>query len=275
MFKDHLEDSIHGDRFIQSNFWNDRGGLKTDLSKPGVIFCKTDYLAALLPEIQNSPHKFILVTHNSDHGPEKYWRPPNVVAWFGQNAILEEIIPIPIGLERPGIASSGDIQDFKSTASVVLKKKNLLYVNFSDGTNPTRPGIKIHLRRNRWATVEDKRINFREYLQKVKEHTFVMSPPGNGSDCHRTWEALYMGSFPVCENNYHNREFAKILPILLYDDPKKIDLEFLLKGLQEITGKLSKNAYTLGALRAQFWLDLINSYGAALGDVSSETTARE
>lgn len=263
---DHLEDPIHGDRLIQDNFWNDRGGKHLDLSKP-VVFCKTDYLPELFPEIESANHEFVLVTHNSDYGPDRYQAPANVSAWFAQNANSEKCIPIPIGLERPGIAKSGNIQDFKDIVRHPAQRDNLLYVNFSDGTNPIRPAVKKLLKEYRWATVQEARVPFRDFLSEVRSHYFTMSPPGNGSDCHRTWEALYVGSVPLCENNYHNREFAKILPILLYDDYKQINLDFLLSGKAMIERKLKANAYTLRALRAQFWIDLINTYGAAIGHV--------
>jgi hypothetical protein len=45
---------------------------------------------------------------------------------------------------------------------------------------------------------------------------FIPSPAGNGLDCHRTWEALYLGCVPVILKN----EFCgdKSWPILIVDD---------------------------------------------------------
>jgi hypothetical protein len=31
----------------------------------------------------------------------------------------------------------------------------------------------------------------------MRKTMFVPSPAGNGIDCHRTWEALYLGALPV------------------------------------------------------------------------------
>ena len=31
----------------------------------------------------------------------------------------------------------------------------------------------------------------------MRKSLFVPSPAGNGLDCHRTWEALYLGAVPV------------------------------------------------------------------------------
>jgi hypothetical protein len=46
---------------------------------------------------------------------------------------------------------------------------------------------------------------------------FVLSPPGNGADCHRTWEAIYLGAIPIVHKDFwpfNNLE----LPVLVIDD---------------------------------------------------------
>ena len=258
----YLNDTINGDKFIQNNYWNDRE-TKLNLENP-VVFCKTDYLNELFERLEKQSREFVLVTHNSDHGPELYKYPRNVKTWFAQNAKSIKYVPIPIGLERPGIANSGNIQDFLDVENTNpnFKKSGLLYVNFSDGTHSSRPVIKEHLRKFNWANIQDSRVSFKTYLSEVRSHYFCMSPPGNGSDCHRTWEALYMGTVPVCADNYHNREFSKVLPMLLYDAPEDVNLEFLIEGL--LTIKQGLDAYDLSALTSKYWIDKINS---ALEDI--------
>lgn len=41
------------------------------------------------------------------------------------------------------------------------------------------------------------RLPFPDYLAQLGSHRYVLSPPGKGYDCTRTWEALAMGSIPV------------------------------------------------------------------------------
>jgi|EP01049_Picozoa_sp_SAG25_P001149 hypothetical protein len=36
-----------------------------------------------------------------------------------------------------------------------------------------------------------------QWRQMVTSHPFVISPHGHGLDCHRTWQVLLLGSFPV------------------------------------------------------------------------------
>lgn len=40
-----------------------------------------------------------------------------------------------------------------------------------------------------------------EYYEIIANSKFVVSPPGNGMDCHRTWEALALGAIPVVQNS--------------------------------------------------------------------------
>ena len=48
---------------------------------------------------------------------------------------------------------------------------------------------------------------------------FIASPEGNGIDCHRTWEAIYLGLIPIVNDNYLNRFFASLgLPIICTND---------------------------------------------------------
>ena len=41
------------------------------------------------------------------------------------------------------------------------------------------------------------KVSERRWSQLVKEHPFVLSPHGHGLDCHRTWQVLLLGSFPI------------------------------------------------------------------------------
>ena len=35
------------------------------------------------------------------------------------------------------------------------------------------------------------------YRQLLLRSKYVLSPPGNGPDCHRTWESIYLGAIPI------------------------------------------------------------------------------
>lgn len=271
---DYLDDPIHGDRFAEAfgSEWNDRKypSLLVYPLEPaghsGISLVKTDYL----PEFSGTKTASVLITHNSDHNidQDRFNQFEHCCnKWFAQNALIDNhrLIPIPIGLERPGIAGSGNIDDFRNVSAFFFGKLDRLYVNLSSGTNPAeRIESAYHLEQMVWVTRQKERVPFKEYLSAVRDHTFVFSPPGNGSDTHRTYEALYMGSIPVCKNNVHNRFFAGMLPIILYDNHKDITLEFLMNEKQRIKTKLERQEYTLEALRFAWWKQLVERHAAEL-----------
>ena len=53
------------------------------------------------------------------------------------------------------------------------------------------------------------------------EAKFVLSPPGNGIDCHRTWESIYLGAVPVVLSGFLSEELAESLPVLVVDSYKE------------------------------------------------------
>jgi hypothetical protein len=60
---------------------------------------------------------------------------------------------------------------------------------------------------------------------------YWFSPVGNGLDCYRTWEALYVGSVPILERGNALDEFwtDADLPVLLVDDMRNVTKELLLQ----------------------------------------------
>jgi hypothetical protein len=52
------------------------------------------------------------------------------------------------------------------------------------------------------AFILDKAVTPRRYRELISESVYVLSPSGNGIDCHRTWEALFLGSIPVVRREF-------------------------------------------------------------------------
>ncbi|CAE7668464.1 unnamed protein product [Symbiodinium sp. CCMP2456] len=49
--------------------------------------------------------------------------------------------------------------------------------------------------------VVDSRLPFPDYLEQLGSHRVVLSPPGKGYDCTRTWESVWMGCKPLVYND--------------------------------------------------------------------------
>lgn len=204
----------------------------------------------LLNAINN---KFIL-SHNSDACilPEgKRIRPMNLpkprtcdfewknipsilIKLFAQNADVRDkrIIPIPIGLERtrwfPHLHKREILQD---AISKDIKKNGLVYLNAHPNNNvQSRTHLYDVMNNKEWCTKEFGKNginNYEHFLVRLKSHKFVFCPDGNGMDTHRTWETLYVGSYPIVERHYFTEEFAKELPIVIVDDWSEVTEEFL------------------------------------------------
>lgn len=50
---------------------------------------------------------------------------------------------------------------------------------------------------SRHVTIEKEELNRSELWRRHGNYAFVISPPGHGLDCHRTWEALALGCIPI------------------------------------------------------------------------------
>lgn len=53
---------------------------------------------------------------------------------------------------------------------------------------------------------------------------FVVSPEGNGIDCHRTWEAMYLRTVPIVTRSPVTEFFVDLgLPMLMVDSWSEIN----------------------------------------------------
>ena len=80
--------------------------------------------------------------------------------------------------------------------------------------------------------LRNSQLNFENYLEDLSHHKFAVSPEGNGIDCHRTWECLYLGVIPIVKES-KAMSFFKDLPILFVDNYDDITPEFLEKEYEE------------------------------------------
>jgi len=72
------------------------------------------------------------------------------------------------------------------------------------------------------------------YFDDLPKYKFVISPEGNGIDCHRHYEALIAGCIPIVEYNDHIREKYKGCPILYTKDYTEITEAYLSQKYNEM-----------------------------------------
>ena len=202
-----------------------------------MIFVKTEMLDAFFTRLHPLILRpYVLISSNSDDpSPGPYVERLNdttLSAWFGQNGDAEhpKFYPLPIGFPNQRW-DHGNLTTLleEATQSQVVQASKLLYVNLDIATNPRRQGIIDHLKA--WQIVDTlffaERRSHQQYLKDVKESMFVLSPPGNGLDCHRTWEAIFMGSIPVVASHSFDESSASS-PVLVVKDFWQIQASQLL-----------------------------------------------
>ena len=141
------------------------------------------------------------------------------VNWMGNS---DSIHPIPIGLENRKLHTNGVPRDFLKLISAGLprleSRKNQILVSFSLSTNLAERSTAFQLASN------FSNLNLRvfhgsvaNYHQELLNSRFVLSPPGNGFDCHRTWEAIYLGCIPIVKKAFWPFNHLE-LPVLVLED---------------------------------------------------------
>lgn len=168
---------------------------------------------------------FILVTSNSDqaigayHG-ELLEKTP-IVRWYAVNVQVfhPKIVPIPLGLENARSHWYGEVTDFHRLRRFMPQAKTrFLCWGFAVKNNPTERESAQAVLRSLEGAEELKALDPFRYRRRLCQYALVASPPGNGPDCHRTWEALYLGVVPVVRKSVLTEAFvARGIPLVQLD----------------------------------------------------------
>lgn len=217
-----------------------------------------------LPKIKN---RFILITPNCESGTDnpqpgrfaEILNSKKLFAWFVQNIDREpseRVIPIPIGLANQ-VWTHGQVaalEPFALSQTPREKRDYFVYVNFSLYTNPdARRPCFAHFQEMPSAYFAHER-SFEEYLADMSRSVFVASPPGNGLDCHRTWEALLLGCYPIVLSSTLNPLYEN-LPVVVVSSWDEVTEEFLQKKQEEFLHE----KWNFDKLYAPYWYEKVFS----------------
>lgn len=197
---------------------------------------------------------YILITHWSDVGMPgsgaSKLDDSKLIAWFAINVekVHPKLTPIPIGVnynKRSGLEIA--VKKANETA-----KSHLLYMNFNLSTYPHERKPVFKLFHGKSFCYESNVKSFEDYAKDLAASKFVLSPRGAGLDCFRTWEAIYMGSFPVVRSSSLD-PLLEDLPVLIIDDWKQVTEEFLNLKYEELKNK----TYNMEKLTPEYWIHMI------------------
>lgn len=248
-----------------------------------VIFCKIDLILQEYERICSMNKNVILIISSGDYTFDDYLLskcPNNVKLIFATNTtvINDKVIPIPTGVENEINISRighGDINSEIFNKKKYLKPQNMnlvehydrLYANFST----PKSGCHLFSKFPEYRTniknicISSSYIDFEsglsidEYFRKVSSYRSVISPIGNGIECVRTWEIMYMGRVPIVIGglNLHNAIYNSIykdLPLVFIEDIKLLNNKDFI--LEEISKAESKSREKLDY---EYWRKLISN----------------
>lgn len=89
---------------------------------------------------------------------------------------------------------------------------------------------------------------------KNAEYAFTLSPMGHGMDCHRTWEALMLGTIVIVKKSQLDSLYEG-LPVLIVDDWSDITEELLHKTIEEFKNK----EFNYEKITLKYWVDKIRN----------------
>ena len=87
---------------------------------------------------------------------------------------------------------------------------------------------------------------------KSAQHTFVLSPFGNGLDCHRTWEAICLGCIPIIKAPFFRTMFDG-LPVLIVNDWREVNQQLL----NETISNFKEINFNFDKINLSYWVNQI------------------
>lgn len=185
------------------------------------FFVKIDFIHDFFRQRIFHSKPYELYTHNGDIPVSddllKYMDEPNLIIWYGQNinTVHKKIKSIPIGIANEKWPH-GNEEIFYKVMKLNLKKDRDIYVNFDINTNlKEREYCLYNLKKN--GLILQNKLPFEKYLMELSKSYFVVSPNGNGIDCHKTWESLYMKTIPIVTKSINSEYYSSKLPICIID----------------------------------------------------------
>ncbi len=251
----------------------------------------TNFIQKVLPNITEP---FILLTNDSDATIPDHVQPefntlvesPLLIHWFAQNCVVDhpKVTRIPIGLDYHTLTPSrkqsnlawsqaethpwgvkkfpifqeDDLQKLKQKSKPFWDREVKAYGNFqflmwTYYGKVDRPEamntVPKHL-----VYYEPNHCTRDICWNNMIKHAFVLSPHGNGLDCHRTWEALCLGCIPIVKTSGLDPLFQD-LPVWIVNSWSEVTEENMKAKINEFR----ERTFGYERLTLAYWRDRINA----------------
>jgi len=247
------------------------------------------FVEMILPEIEKKDIKIILVTGASvvsvpnelseKHGIDYIkiiCENSCIKHWFCQNYDLNtshnKISAIPLGIDYHTVQTGKCLWDWGPVKTAVEQEEELLEIAkkqaFESRMNKTFDFFHFkqfnrHNRDRYYASAAIRHQSFNVSLSKrasrnntwnmVTNYKFIISPHGNGLDCHRTYEAMFLGSIPIVRTSPLDIIY-KDMPIIILKDWHLININKLIEESKTIIAKSREKLFL------KYWINQIKQY---------------
>jgi hypothetical protein len=205
---------------------------------------------------------------------DRFLQSPLLLRWFSQNCVLTthpKLKQIPIGLDyhtmsqgdhewgprTPPLEQEAILKRIRASSKPTAERECRAYANFQflmttkfgyDRQDAIRevPGDVVFY--------EPHKIPRLDTWTRQSQFAFVISPHGNGLDCHRTWEALALGCIPIVKRSPLDPLFRQ-LPVLIVDEWSHVTPQLLRDTLASYRD-MSEH-FNLDRLSLQYWVQQI------------------
>ena len=174
--------------------------------------------------------------------------PIGVSQWHGHLVNIEKIFKEQIGFEDETSLVPKNIDN---------EKDIFILSNFRAEKYPIRNEALKHFKKN-FANKKKcffDHVSDYEHIMLNKRSKFVVSPPGNGVDCYRHYESIFMNAIPIIVSSSLDEIFHD-LPVLIVESYLSLNVSFLEQQFDLIRKK--KN-YNYQKLYVGYWRNLIHS----------------
>lgn len=194
---------------------------------------------------------------------------PNIIHWYAQNCIINhpKISRIPIGLDYHTVSTNkthswGNQMSPFEQEQLIHKIKNeskpfhericMGYSNFHFFTTSRfgkdRQTAILQIPKE-LVYYEPTQVNRETSWRTQSTYAFVISPHGNGLDCHRTWEALVLGCIPIVKTSGLDPLYSE-LPVLIVNEWSDVSIDLLEKTINEFKIR----DFNLSKLTLSYWI---------------------
>jgi len=230
-----------------------------------------NFVTYYLPHIEN---KFVLVSGDTDATiPDDYKSEVNTILnnkyllkWYAQNSkkVTDKLIQLPIGLDIHTLLISskwGKLQSIEEQEESIdriknmnIIKQNKCYSNFHFGMS----GRYTYDRQDAVNQIskdlifyEPKPVSRIESWENMVKYKYVVSPLGNGLDCHRTWEAIILGCIPIVKKSELDTMYDG-LPVLIVNNWSDIT--------QNLLDNFKPEYRNIEKIYMKYWINKFNEF---------------